>query len=400
MKLLYCFCFLVLSFSAKSQKLMKGVVLDAEKNKPISNASVFLSTTSIGTITDEQGNFTLNIPNGRYDLIVSSIGYETHDQTINTSDLSDFLTIKLKVKTEVMPAVIIEPYEKDGWQRWGRFFIDNFIGTSGYAKDCKIKNTKVIHFRNSKKTNELLAFADEPLIIENKALGYTVRYQLESFSYSFKNHYLLYTGYPFFQPMSADGRKQKKWEKKRSEAYFGSMMHFMRSIYRNTIIEEGFEVRQLKKVLNSASQTENLFDSDSMYSVKMPDGSVVVSPIKTKRGTVYDELTHPDDYKDVIGKTLNGDSIAYAVNTTTAGLDFSDFLLVIYKNKTAPAEFRQTPRGSSSMMSQIVLINQQPIEIQANGSYYNPADLLNIGYWAWSEKIAMMLPFDYRPPKQ
>jgi hypothetical protein len=52
------------------------------------------------------------------------------------------------------------------------------------------------------------------------------------------------------------------------------------------------------------------------------------------------------------------------------------------------------------MMSQIVLINDTPIEIEANGSYYSPTDLMALGYWAWSEKIATMLPFDYTPPIQ
>jgi hypothetical protein len=48
------------------------------------------------------------------------------------------------------------------------------------------------------------------------------------------------------------------------------------------------------------------------------------------------------------------------------------------------------------MMSQITLVNQEPIEIQANGSYYQPTNLLSLGYWGWSEKIATMLPFDYQ----
>jgi hypothetical protein len=34
----------------------------------------------------------------------------------------------------------------------------------------------------------------------------------------------------------------------RAEAYYGSMMHFMRSLYRNKLIEEKFEVRKLIKL--------------------------------------------------------------------------------------------------------------------------------------------------------
>jgi hypothetical protein len=48
-------------------------------------------------------------------------------------------------------------------------------------------------------------------------------------------------------------------------------------------------------------------------------------------------------------------------------------------------------------LSEITLINQRPIAIMSNGSFFLPNDLLSSGYWAWSEKIATMLPFDYKP---
>jgi hypothetical protein len=401
MRLLCALCFFLLSLSAASQKILKGVVLDSEKNSPIPGASVFLNTTSVGTMTNIQGNFTLSIPNGRYDLIVSSVGYETFSQTITSNEASDFITVRLKIKSEVMQTVVVEPYDKDGWQKWGTFFIENFIGTSAEAKNCTIKNTKVIHFRNSKKTNELLAFADEPLIIENKALGYTIRYQLETFGYNFKTHYLIYTGYPFFQPMKGGAGKQKKWKNRRSEAYFGSMMHFMRSLYRNDIMQQGFDVRRLKKIPNLEKQRVKQAYSRSMQSVKSADGTVVVTHINKDTADYYDRILRQEDYTDVIGKTLlSGDSIAYAVSSTTAGLDFSDYLLVIYKNRPAPAEYRQQfPKSNAMMMSQILLVNGTPVEIEANGSYFDPADLLSMGYWSWSEKIALMLPFDYVPTK-
>lgn len=402
MKLLILSCLLFLSFAANGQKLLKGIVLDAEKNTPLANASVFLNTTSIGTVTNAQGNFELVIPNGKYELIASSVGYETYNQIVNTENGADFITIKLKVKSQVMETVIVEPYEKDGWEKWGKFFLENFIGTSANALDCKIKNYKIIHFRNSKKANELSAFADEPLIIENKALGYTVQYQLEAFTYNFKTHYLLYAGFPFFQPIKGGAAKQKRWERKRSEAYFGSVTHFMRSVYRNKIMEEGFEVRSLQKIQNTEKQRVKAAYSSNMQTIKSPNGTMVVTAINQDTADYYGRIMQQEDYKDIIGRNLLvGDSIAYAVDSTTAGLDFKNYLLVIYKNKIAPLEYRQQfPKNSTAMMSQIALINNRPIEIEANGSFYDPFDLISTGYWAWSEKIAMMLPFDYAPPKQ
>jgi len=380
---------------------LKGIVIDEQNNNPVANASVFLNTTSFGTVTNSQGHFELAIPNGRYDLIVSSIGYTTYSQTVYTDKIQDFVTIRLKLKTLVMETVIIEPYEKDGWEKWGNFFLERFIGTSAYAQNCKIENIGVIHFRNSKKNNELTAVADEPLIIINKALGYTIQYQLENFTYNFKSHYLIYAGYPFFQLMKGNSHQQKRWNENRSEAYFGSMMHFMRSDYRNKIIEENFEVRSLQKIPNYEKQRVKAAFTSNQHKVVRSDGTLIVDPINKDTANYYDRILSQQDYKDIIGKNLlTGDSTAYAVDSTTAGLDFKNYLLIIYKNKPAPPEYRhQFPKSSTAMMSEIILINQRPVEIHANGSYYNPVDVMSTGYWAWSETIAMMLPFDYVPPK-
>lgn len=401
MKLLYGFSFLLLSFVANSQKLIKGIVIDAEKNTPLLNVSVFLNTTAIGTITNAQGGFSFSIPNGKYELVVSAIGYETHTQVINATDSHNFLTIKLKIKVQVMEGVVVEPYEKDGWEKWGKFFLESFIGTSAMARDCQIKNTEIIKFRRSKASNELFAIAHEPLIIENKALGYTIRYQLETFQYSFGTNYLLYAGYPFFQPMKGNAGRQRRWERNRNEAFVGSMMHFMRTIYRNRINEEGFELRAMQKIPNVEKQRVKAAYSANTPMEKLTDGRMVRTTINRDTADYYNAIMRQPDFTNVVGKNLlTGDSVAYSVDSTTAGMDFKNYLLVIY-NKTAPAEFRQQfPKASTFMMSEITLINEQPIEIQANGHYFNPVDLMSTGYWAWSERMATMLPSDYKSPKR
>src|SRR5438045_1326891 len=101
----YCLLFLLfLSVSAWCQKTIKGRIID-DKDKPIANASIFLNNTSVGTKADEQGNFSLNIPAGRYELIVSSVGYETSSQTIVSVELKDSIVIRLQVKSELMATV-------------------------------------------------------------------------------------------------------------------------------------------------------------------------------------------------------------------------------------------------------------------------------------------------------
>jgi hypothetical protein len=384
-----------------SQKLVKGIIYDSDQDKPLAAASIFLNNTSIGTKSDEKGNFSLRLPSGKFDLIVSCIGYETYTQTINSGDVADFLTIKLRLRAEEMEAIIIEPYEKDGWEKWGHFFNNSFIGTTGEARESDLKNPEVLKFRNSKKNNELTVVAYAPLIIENKALGYRIHYQLESFSYQFNSRYLVYTGYPFFEEMEGNANKKKKWEKRRTEVYFGSVMHFMRSVYRNQIREEGFDVRSVERIPN-LEKTRIKAIYAAMKHERTPGGILIINKIEKDSAEYFQKILAQEDYREVIGKDiLAGDSIAYAVDSTTAALAFDNYLMVIYKHKLAPVEYRQMfPKSSTAMMSQLLLLNNRPIEIEANGNYYHPIDLLTLGYWSWSEKIATMLPFDYKSPKK
>jgi hypothetical protein len=85
------------------------------------------------------------------------------------------------------------------------------------------------------------------------------------------------------------------------------------------------------------------------------------------------------------------------VDSSTAGLHFEQYLLITYAYKASPREYQETFPKSTAMQSQLTLLNERGIEIQANGSYFNPVDLLSLGYWAWSEKMATMLPFDFKP---
>jgi hypothetical protein len=182
--------------------------------------------------------------------------------------------------------------------------------------------------------------------------------------------------------------RQKKWASNRKEVYEGSIMHFMRSLYLNTITKEGFEVRSLHKQPNlEKERVKQIFRT----SVGNSDSS-----------HYYERILKQPNQFSIVGKNiLPRDSFAYVIDSTTSGLAFDNFLLILYKKRAAPAEYRkQFPGSSASMLSEITLFNSQPVEIQSNGNYYQPLDLLSLGYWSWSEKIATMLPLDYMPNKK
>jgi hypothetical protein len=240
-----CLCLVLQGFA---QYPLQGKVVETTGTAGIAGASVFLSNTSIGTSTNNAGEFELEIPAGKYELVVSCIGYERSIISL-PGQSPGHLKIELKPKSNQLNDVVVTSYEKDGWNKWGKFFLESFIGTSEYAADCVIKNTRDIKFRNDKNDRKLYAFSHEPLIIVNKALGYTLQYELQTFEYDFRRRYLVFVGYPLFKEMKGRKGQERRWQENRQRVYEGSMMHFMRALCTKQVDTAGFEIHHLKRWL-------------------------------------------------------------------------------------------------------------------------------------------------------
>lgn len=84
---------------------VKGQVVDAN-GEPVIGASVLVKGTTNGTITDFDGNFTLNDAS-KGTLIISYIGYKTKEVVVNGRNI---VKITLKEDTEVLDEVIVVGY--------------------------------------------------------------------------------------------------------------------------------------------------------------------------------------------------------------------------------------------------------------------------------------------------
>ena len=78
---------------------VKGKIIDINSQLPLAGANIIIKSTSIGTISDDDGYFSIkDIPNGNYSISVSYIGYKT----VYLSDVwvrpnaYDFLNVKLE----------------------------------------------------------------------------------------------------------------------------------------------------------------------------------------------------------------------------------------------------------------------------------------------------------------
>lgn len=390
-----------------AQYTLQGVVRTAD-GKPIPNASVFFSNTSFGTAANAEGFFVLNnIPAGRYELIVSSIGFETKALVLTTASFAAPLTITLLPKADELEEVVVGSYDKETWEQWGKFFIENFIGTTPEAMRCTLKNREAIRFRNYKKRKKLIAIASEPLVIENYALGYHITYQLEMFEYDFEKKILFYAGYPLFTSMEKKGKEPKdRWIKNRNKSYYGSKMHFMRSLYRNTLESEGFEMRYMEQVPNTEKERvkkiykPTVSSSGTVIKIGM-NQTTAGQNTQTDSAAYYRSILRQPDMLTKIDTTLlTGDSIAFAINETTAGLYFPNLLQVKYLLANEdPTYLKQNlqNRKPGPQVSSLTLVRDKAIEVLANGAYFEPLDVLSDGYWSWSDKMGNMLPFDFKP---
>ncbi|HEY2720937.1 MAG TPA: carboxypeptidase-like regulatory domain-containing protein, partial [Chitinophagaceae bacterium] len=187
---------------AFGQFTVTGKVVDSTSMEPLYGASVFCQNTTSGTTTDKQGEFSLPLKSGGYELIVSFTGYQTREIRITSNDNTP-LQIQMVKEEKSMQEVIIKSSNEvaDGWDKYGKFFLENFIGATPFASQCTLQNPDAVHFYYYKKSDKLKVLATDPIVIVNKALGYNLRYQLDSFMYYYKTQVSSYRGYCFFSEM-------------------------------------------------------------------------------------------------------------------------------------------------------------------------------------------------------
>lgn len=400
-------------FTGKAQLVLGGRVVGSDTKQPVASANVYLANSSVGTVTDEKGNFSIrHFPSGRYDLVVSCIGYVTRVISISSAQLPSSFVVALQPNVTELQEVIVEPCEKNGWEKWGTFFLENFIGSSSFAADCKLLNKEMVKFRYSKKKNTLRVIANDRLVIENKALGYVLKYDLTHFEYNFGTRILIYQGYPLFEEMETQRSSlQKRWIHNREDAYYGSVMHFMRSLYRNKLMEEHFEVRRLIKITDQEKKRVRELYRAQVVNNAIEGNGITINSDGTTSGMRRDSaayyrkvMNEPESLNILIDKVLSGDSIAYALDSATVGFEFPGYLQVVYALKQTPSEYKKyLPRGVERMplTSELFRTSNHVVTVLANGSYFEPMDLITSGYWGWSEKMASMLPSDYWPaPKK
>ena len=239
---------LFLSVPIGHAQTLFGKVVDAQTKEPLEMVSVYFDNTTIGTVTDEKGEFSINYTDAvQSTLVVSILGYEK--TYISDYRSKNNITVPLKESVNELDEVYLE-YD-DGLTRRQKLelFRDNFLGTSKFGKSCKILNEDAIFLKYDRDDKTLTASSSKSLTIINNSLGYTITYDIVDFDIAFryanpeKNEFAIksvtYYGTMFFEELDVKRRK-RRINKNREIAYEFSILHFMRALYNKSFKAKGF----------------------------------------------------------------------------------------------------------------------------------------------------------------
>jgi len=135
------------------------------------------------------------------------------------------IVFRLKTQNIQVSPVVIEGSEPTEWKRNLKKFLAEFFGSTPNAAECKLLNPEVLDFAVEEYTSEFTATVCEPLVIENKALGYRLYYYLQYFQLKNKQHHFFGTG-NFEQLHTESTEEIKRWKINRENTYHGSKRHF------------------------------------------------------------------------------------------------------------------------------------------------------------------------------
>ncbi|GAB3932655.1 carboxypeptidase-like regulatory domain-containing protein [Mucilaginibacter myungsuensis] len=248
MKLLvkYLFFFLFITLGtrtfAQGSFAISGTVAD-EKGVTLPGATVFLSGTKKMTATSTEGKFNIGqLAPGTYEVSVSMVGFEPYAQTVVVKASSVIANVVMRVKTNQLNEVTIRVTDPTERRTHLALFRNAFLGTTENGRSCTIINPDVLSFTFDKKEAILRAEASDIVLVENKNLGYRIKYLLKYFAYDMRANRILYHGEPSFEDLDGNEKDKKRWAEHRAETYKYSMMHFLRSVYAGNSVAEGFVV--------------------------------------------------------------------------------------------------------------------------------------------------------------
>ena len=95
------------SATLSAQGIIKGKVVDAETKEELVGATVVVTGTTIGTVTDYEGNFSLKVNSQKPSLTLKYLGYKDLTKKVDQNGNVDLGTIMMDVDSKTLGDVVI-----------------------------------------------------------------------------------------------------------------------------------------------------------------------------------------------------------------------------------------------------------------------------------------------------
>jgi len=347
---LFFVCSVALILSKAQPISFSGRLVDVETNEPVPFALLYIDGTTIGVTSDENGNFVFNDLSFPIKIEISHLSYDP--KTIRYEEqIPKKVTINLSPRAIKLQEVLI--LHKGTRKEYIRKFNSWFIGIDQWGQRSKLMNDSALVFFEDPKGFRV--GAAEPLIIESRGLGYTVRADLRDFLVE-KNDSSGHETWSFISSYHFTASKKNKFDRNRAQAYYNSSQHFLKSLYETKISRNGYTIK--KEIINdSTGQKEHVIISI--------DSNLV----------------------------WNADSIR-----TLTGLKGKEFFIQYYYRANGFPKDLEKNDPSIPFKSSAVKFTKNEIILRSDGT--TPGTSIQFSGEIGHKRVGAMLPGDYHPPEE
>lgn len=314
--------FLTFALNSFSQNI-RGRVFD-ENKAPLMGVNIYLDGTTIATLSDEKGNFTLNYDSKANNILVISFsGYQI--EYFSDFDSNKELNIYMDLLINPLKEVVVNRKDKFSRKQKLKIFREQFLGKTPNGKAALIENEEDIYFKYDKKNYVLKAFSDKPLIVISPSLGYKIYYELKNFEVTFSklsvhaNDVILsfYKGLSRFEEIS----NSNKILILRKKTYQGSQIHFFSNLANNIWGDEQFLISNKGQHQVYPLDCFKIYKEDDFVKVE-----VIKQPQKNKNKKIvasYDLLFNQKEQSNIIFETNSFTIDKYGNNSNIESIIFS-----------------------------------------------------------------------------
>ena len=215
-------CFVTWTAHAQT---VSGTVTDSGTGNAVAGATVFVANTTISTVTDASGSFSLsNPPQHTFEVVAAHDGYAPFALVSHTDETGVSMAISQAPPLDP-PQGATDMSRKDLLE----FFESTAFSWTKFSSDVEMINPDVLQMTHDATNNVMRVTVSAPFEFRNDALGYSVR--IYDFQMGGNQIGFGWQGYALYIPVQAQKSKdEKKWRKNRETAYEGSLRHFLASL--------------------------------------------------------------------------------------------------------------------------------------------------------------------------